>query len=87
MKQSFGACQRGVYVNNSDGSHFRLHDYDNNTKLDGLEILKALTHLVPYEPDDKAHGDHGSSAEAKLKKQKEEELTYYMGKHYYTCAP
>jgi len=26
-----------------------MHDFDNNTKLDGLEILKALTHLLPYQ--------------------------------------
>merc|ERR1711862_611916 len=28
--------------------YFQLHDFDNNTKLDGLEILAALTHLLPY---------------------------------------
>ena len=63
---------------------FRLHDYDNNTKLDGLEILKALTHLVPYQPEtEKPRGDEGASAEQKLKKEKEEELQYYMGEYYY----
>jgi len=29
--------------------YFKLHDYDNNTMLDGLEIFKALTHLIPYD--------------------------------------
>jgi len=24
--------------------YFKLHDYDNNNLLDGLEIIKALTH-------------------------------------------
>lgn len=27
----------------------RLHDFDNNTMLDGLEIYKALTHILPFE--------------------------------------
>lgn len=25
---------------------FRVHDFDNNTKLDGLEILQAIQHTV-----------------------------------------
>ena len=25
--------------------YFKLHDYDNNNKLDGVEIGKALTHF------------------------------------------
>ena len=29
--------------------HFRLHEFDNDTMLDGLELFKALTHLLPYE--------------------------------------
>ena len=28
---------------------FRLHDIDNNTRLDGLEIYNALAHYIPYE--------------------------------------
>ena len=28
----------------------RLHDFDNNTKLDGLEMLAAISHVLPYEP-------------------------------------
>ena len=58
-----------------------MHDYDNNTKLDGLEILKALTHLVPYEPEEKGGKDLGSSTEEKNRKLKEDELKYYMGEH------
>ena len=27
----------------------RLHDTNNDTRLDGLEILKALTHMMPPE--------------------------------------
>lgn len=25
--------------------YFKMHDYDNNNKLDGVEIGKALTHF------------------------------------------
>ena len=28
-----------------------MHDYDNNNRLDGLEILAAIYHSVPEEPD------------------------------------
>ncbi|XP_071962515.1 multiple coagulation factor deficiency protein 2 homolog [Antedon mediterranea] len=30
--------------------YFKLHDFDNNTKLDGLEILNAISHVLPFEP-------------------------------------
>ncbi|XP_070576808.1 multiple coagulation factor deficiency protein 2 homolog [Ptychodera flava] len=30
---------------------FKLHDADNDGRLDGLEILAALTHEVPYDKD------------------------------------
>merc|ERR1712083_353864 len=34
--------------------YFKKHDYDNNMKLDGLELLKALSHM---EEDDHEHED------------------------------
>jgi len=48
-----------------------MHDYDNNTKLDGLEIFKAITHLLDEE--DGEAGLRGKSAEdiARLKREKE----------------
>ena len=51
---------------------FRLHDFDNNTMLDGLEIFKALTHLVPFDGEGK---DKKNPTEA----EKEEQLKYYTG--------
>ncbi|XP_001194225.2 multiple coagulation factor deficiency protein 2 homolog [Strongylocentrotus purpuratus] len=33
--------------------YFKLHDFDNNTKLDGLEIMAAISHVVPFEPPEK----------------------------------
>ncbi|XP_052272744.1 multiple coagulation factor deficiency protein 2 homolog isoform X3 [Dreissena polymorpha] len=31
--------------------YFKLHDYDGNNKLDGVEITKAITHFHEEEPD------------------------------------
>jgi hypothetical protein len=28
-----------------------LHDYDNNNLLDGIEIMAAISHIVPHDPD------------------------------------
>ena len=65
-----------------------MHDFDNNTKLDGLEIYKALTHLLPYEPENeekyKATAEHnqGKTKEEIDSMRKEDELQYYTGIHY-----
>uniref|UniRef100_A0A0B7A5J2 EF-hand domain-containing protein n=1 Tax=Arion vulgaris TaxID=1028688 RepID=A0A0B7A5J2_9EUPU len=39
--------------------YFKLHDYDNNNKLDGVEIGKALTHFHD-ENDEISDGSHHS---------------------------
>jgi len=58
----------------------RMHDFDNNTKLDGLEILKALTHILPYQEDEGEKIDvRGKSADEIAKERKEKELLYYAG--------
>ncbi|KAI9564312.1 hypothetical protein GHT06_008050 [Daphnia sinensis] len=31
--------------------YFKLHDYDNNNLLDGIEIMAAISHIVPHDPD------------------------------------
>ena len=33
--------------------YFKLHDYDNNNKLDGLELAAAMTHYHESGPDEK----------------------------------
>ncbi|XP_039300708.1 multiple coagulation factor deficiency protein 2 homolog, partial [Nilaparvata lugens] len=40
--------------------YFKLHDFDNNTKLDGLEILHAIHHSTHHDHDDSEenHGDN-----------------------------
>lgn len=32
-----------------DFYYFKMHDFDNNKQLDGLEILMALNHIIDYE--------------------------------------
>ena len=41
---------------------FVMHDYDNNTKLDGLELLKSMTHF---------HDEHEGEGEHKEEKKEE----------------
>ena len=63
----------------------RLHDFDNNTKLDGLEIYKALTHLLPFEPENEdkykttAEHNQGRTKEEIDSMRKDDELQYYTG--------
>lgn len=49
--------------------------------LDGLEIYKALTHLLPYdEQDDTAKVDNrGKSPEQVIAQKKQAEIDYYTG--------
>lgn len=30
---------------------YRMHDYDNNNLLDGIEMMGALSHIAPYDVD------------------------------------
>ncbi|XP_002730789.1 multiple coagulation factor deficiency protein 2 homolog [Saccoglossus kowalevskii] len=32
--------------------YFKMHDFDNNTKLDGLEMLAALSHMMEHDLED-----------------------------------
>lgn len=41
--------------------YFKMHDYDNNNKLDGVEIGKALTHF--HDEVDEAASDHGPDSD------------------------
>jgi len=62
----------------------RMHDFDNNTKLDGLEIFKALTHLLPYEDDDDKKVDlRGKSADDIAREKRQKELLFYSGNSFY----
>ncbi|XP_076464850.1 multiple coagulation factor deficiency protein 2 homolog isoform X4 [Babylonia areolata] len=41
--------------------YFKMHDYDNNNKLDGVEIGKALTHF--HDEHENAAGEQGQDQE------------------------
>ena len=43
-----------------------MHDLNNDTMLDGLEILSALTHMLPYE---ELYAKSGGEEEEESKKQ------------------
>ncbi|XP_067942229.1 cell growth regulator with EF hand domain protein 1-like [Watersipora subatra] len=54
--------------------YFKLHDFDNNNLLDGLEIVKALTHAHD-EATKQAHEDETADAPHIPPRQTEEELS------------
>lgn len=62
--------------------YFRLHDFDNNTKLDGLEILQAIHHTIHKgdedneEKDNEGSGGHNPSAKPH---EVENNLPYFIG--------
>lgn len=49
--------------------YFKLHDFDNNSKLDGLEILKAIQHTV--------HDETGT-AEGEQQEGSKNQLEYFI---------
>jgi len=69
-----------------DYHYFRIHDYDNNNKLDGQEILKAVHHIVEEEvveeeesenstkDDDITGWIHEKEAEERKKKSRDSQL-------------
>lgn len=44
--------------------YFQSHDFDGNRALDGLEILKAILHVLPDKTGDAKSGDVVSSADS-----------------------
>lgn len=60
----------------------RLHDFDNNTMLDGLEIYKALTHLLPFDQiqDETVKVDTKGKTAFQIKEEQiKAEQKYYTG--------
>ncbi|XP_064097165.1 uncharacterized protein LOC135208666 [Macrobrachium nipponense] len=54
-----------------DYHYFKIHDFDDNRKLDGLEILKAIGHVHGHDDDD--DDDDDGKEEEKYKLLSEEE--------------
>ncbi|CAH0769010.1 unnamed protein product [Bemisia tabaci] len=65
--------------------YFIVHDFDNNTKLDGLEILKAISHTLDHgeEESDRGgrhHADDSHTATEEPLTDEEKRLTeHYQG--------
>lgn len=69
-----------------NGAIHRLHDFDNNTKLDGLEILQAIHHTVHYN-EEQSEGneihDHPQQTETQTEESKnsdQDDFNYFVGK-------
>lgn len=59
--------------------YFRLHDLDNNTKLDGLEIMSALSHMSSmYDLSDAEKAGKSEQEVAQLQRKRSDQAT----KHY-----
>ncbi len=64
-----------------------MHDFDNNSFLDGLEILQAISHVMPDDDDGKPQRNTGYQQPGKRwvneednQKQAEDDLNYFVGK-------
>ena len=64
----------------------RLHDFDNNTKLDGLEILQAIHHTV-HSIEEQSQNEDVPDPEQQTEKQTEhsnnsdqDDFNYFVGK-------
>ena len=61
----FNDKQADQYLKEYDAQtqFFVLHDYDKNTKLDGLELLKSMTHYHDDHDDAGGHHDHDEESD------------------------
>ncbi|XP_076463465.1 lymphotoxin beta receptor inhibitor-like [Babylonia areolata] len=47
LREEIGNVDKDMSPEEMEFHYFRLHDTNNDTRLDGLEILKALSHMMP----------------------------------------
>ncbi|KAL8610963.1 hypothetical protein ACOMHN_042579 [Nucella lapillus] len=47
LQEEIGNINKEMSPEEMEFHYFRLHDTNNDTRLDGLEILKALSHMMP----------------------------------------
>lgn len=67
-----------------------MHDFDNNSLLDGLEILQAISHIMPDDGDGvdlgkgsaaiNAENQKRMTTEEERQKQTDDDFNYYIGK-------
>ncbi|RWS16379.1 hypothetical protein B4U79_10262, partial [Dinothrombium tinctorium] len=58
--------------------YFAMHDYDNSRKLDGLEILRALTHNLHHEDSETPRAIHEGMDKQQKTDFQNEKLKYYL---------
>jgi hypothetical protein len=68
-----------------NGGIRRLHDFDNNTKLDGLEILQAIHHTVHYNHEQSVDEEVKDQQQTETHREKsknsdQEDFNYFVGK-------
>ncbi|XP_021945696.1 multiple coagulation factor deficiency protein 2 homolog isoform X2 [Folsomia candida] len=68
--------------------YFKMHDFDNNSLLDGLEILQAISHIMPDDGDGvdlgkgsaaiNAENQKRMTTEEERQKQTDDDFNYYI---------
>lgn len=62
---------------------YRMHDFDQNSLLDGLEILQAISHIMPDESDVSGLGqpnvNSNQATSQDRQKQIDDDFNYYVG--------
>jgi len=72
LKEEIGDVKEEMSDEDMQFHYFRLHDYDGNKKLDGLEIFKALSHYH----NETGINDTASTAEENMAKTVDQILSY-----------
>lgn len=60
-----------------------MHDYDNNTKLDGLELLKSMTHF--HDEHESEHKDEEKKEEGIKSDSFHDVLEHLKSMQVFTC--
>ena len=72
LKEEIGDVKEEISDEDMQFHYFRLHDYDGNKKLDGLEIFKALSHYH----NETGINDTASTAEENMAETVDQILSY-----------
>jgi multiple coagulation factor deficiency protein 2 len=57
IQEDMGRSLDGMSDEELEFYYFKLHDFDKNSLLDGLEMLKAIYHMMDHEHGDEDHDD------------------------------
>jgi len=64
--------------------YFKVHDFDDNNKLDGLEMLNAITHILPHDEilDLRKKGEQNLSVPEKMALEKQQSIRDEQMNHF-----